>query len=207
MENKMNKKNWIYDCKEKTSKKKKNEDKDNGGGISTTDNHIYFYDSVNTSSILDLRKEIAEISLEQKKMKLSFPTYEPIIHLHINTEGGYVTDGLNAMDFISNNDVPIETIVEGMCASAGTLLSVAGAYRKMQKNSVFLVHQIRGFMWGTQSEMEDEVHNIRLFDSKILEFYEKRSKLKLKDLKEMLKNEKMIDSNEALRYGFIDEII
>lgn len=186
---------------------KKNKKDDNSGDISVSNNHIYFYSDITTESILDLRKEIDAVSLEQKILKLSYPKHEPIIYLHINSGGGYVTDGLNAMDMIMNNDVPIETIVEGISASASTLLSMAGKYRKIQRNSMILIHQISSIMWGKQSDLEDEVENIKLYESKILDFYEKHSNLKKKELKEIMKNEKFIDSAEALRCGFVDEII
>jgi len=186
---------------------KKNKKEEKSGDISVSNNHIYFYSDITTESILDLRKEIDAVSLEQKTLKLSYPKHEPIIYLHINSGGGYLIDGLNAMDMIMNNDVPIETIVEGMSASASTLLSIAGKYRKIQKNSFILIHQISSFMWGKQSELEDEIENIKLYESKILDFYEKHSNLKKKELKEIMKNEKFIDSTEALRCGFVDEII
>jgi ATP-dependent Clp protease, protease subunit len=194
----------AYMCGEKPNKTKKD---DKSGDISVSNNHIYFYSDITSDSILDLRKEIDAVSLEQKILKLSYPKHEPIIYLHINSGGGYVTDGLNAMDMIMNNDVPIETIVEGMSASASTLLSIAGKHRKIQKNSFILIHQISSIMWGKQSDLEDEVENIKLYESKILDFYEKHSNLKKKELKEIMKNEKFIDSAEALRCGFVDEII
>lgn len=194
----------AYMCGEKPNKTKKD---DKSGDISVSNNHIYFYSDITSDSILDLRKEIDAVSLEQKILKLSYPKHEPIIYLHINSGGGYVTDGLNAMDMIMNNDVPIETIVEGMSASASTLLSIAGKHRKIQKNSFILIHQISSIMWGKQSDLEDEVENIKLYESKILDFYEKHSNLKKKELKEIMKNEKFIDSVEALRCGFVDEII
>jgi ATP-dependent Clp protease, protease subunit len=194
----------AYMCGEKPNKTKKD---DKSGDISVSNNHIYFYSDITSDSILDLRKEIDAVSLEQKTLKLSYPKHEPIIYLHINSGGGYVTDGLNAMDMIMNNDVPIETIVEGMSASASTLLSIAGKHRKIQKNSFILIHQISSIMWGKQSDLEDEVENIKLYESKILDFYEKHSNLKKKELKEIMKNEKFIDSAEALRCGFVDEII
>lgn len=180
---------------------------DSVSNVTTDNNNIYFYDDVNKNSILELRKNIYKVSIEQKKMKLIYPTFEPRIYLHINTDGGFLTDGLSIIDCIENNDVPIETIIEGISASAGTLLSVAGHYRKIQKYSVMLVHQIRSGVVGKQADLEDENENNKLYESKMLEFYERRTKLSKKELKEMMKNERIIDSKDALKYGFVDEII
>ena len=199
---------YNYNMCEKIEKtKKKDNDSCDNGGIETNDNHIYFYDEINPFTILSLRKEIYNVSNDQKKLKVTFSNLDLNIFLHINSGGGFVTDGLNAMDIIMNNSVPITTIIEGISASSATLLSMAGYHRQMQKNSIMLIHQIRSFMWGTQAELEDEIQNIKLLETKILDFYEKRSKLSRKELKEMMKTEKTFDSKDALKYGFIDEII
>lgn len=185
----------------------KDGDKKKQSAIESISNHIYFYSGVDCEDILDLRQAIMEVTLDQKKMQIDFPSYNPEIFLHINSGGGYVTDGLNAMDLISNNSIPITTIIEGHSASAATFLSMSGSHRLIQKNSLMLFHRMRGGFWGTHSEFEDAVENWALMEKKIVDFYLKRSKITKKELLEMMKHEKYIDADQALKYGFVDAII
>ena len=44
-------------------------------------------------------------------------------------------------DLIKRIKSPVHTHVEGLAASAATLLSIAGDHRTMTKNSMMLIHQ------------------------------------------------------------------
>ena len=203
----MIKKRWGCINSEAGKSGKNDDDKNKASTIDTSSNHIYFYSGVECETILDLKKAIMEVTIDQKKMQIDFPSYTPEIFLHINSGGGYVTDGLNAMDFIANNSIPITTIIEGHSASAATFLSMSGSHRLIQKNSLMLFHRMRGGFWGTHSEFEDEAENWALMEKKIVEFYLKHSKITKKELLEMMKHEKYIDADQALKYGFVDAII
>ena len=57
------------------------------------------------------------------------------IYLHITTNGGDLLAGFFGYDKIKNSKIPINTIIEGCVASAGSLLSMAGQNRYMTANS------------------------------------------------------------------------
>ena len=66
------------------------------------------------------------------------------------------------MDTILRTKVPVETYVDGFCASAATFLSVAASGRFMSRNSYMLIHQLSSTLWGKYSEIEDEKKNLDL---------------------------------------------
>ena len=63
--------------------------------------------------------------------------------LYIHTEGGDAYAGLSAMDHIKNLKVPVYTVVDGSCASAGTFILMGGEKKYALPNSSVLIHQIR----------------------------------------------------------------
>ena len=193
-------------------------------GVSYIDNHIFFYDEVNKETILLLRKFIyfvnKEIYEENKQFnehinelarinnkKVTIEEDTPKIYLHINSPGGSVTAGLSAIDLIQKNKIPIVTIVEGMAASAATLLAMSGTEKQIQSNSVMLLHRIRGGFFGTHTDLEDEKHNWDIFEAIFEKFYLSNSKLTKKTLKETMKNERIFNADECLNLGLVDEII
>ena len=63
------------------------------------------------------------------------------IRIHINTEGGSLSDALAVYDAMRGITAPIITIATGMCASAGLLLLSAGDLRLSTENTVFFYHE------------------------------------------------------------------
>ena len=131
----------------------------------------------------------------------------PILKLLINSGGGSITAGISSMDTILRCKVPVETYVDGFCASAGTFLSVVGDTRYMSRNSYMLIHQLSSSFWGKYSEFEDEKQNLDLMMKTIKNVYKKYTKLPMQKLDEILKRDLMWDAEKCLEYGLIDDIV
>ena len=201
----------------KDNKKVINDEDDNyfiAQNISVIDNHIYFYASVNTESILELNKHIQTLNQTLSKTKLEIDhrygtNIDLNIYLHINSLGGYVFDALAAVDTIKNSKIPITSIIEGCAASAATLISIVANKRKMTKNSSILIHQLSGGTWGTFEQMKDDNENNIYLDKLMKEIYisHTNGKLKEKKLKKVLKRDIWWDPKKCKKLGLIDEII
>ena len=172
------------------------------------DNHIYFYDDINDTSILELRKNVYNITTDLTKMKFIYKDdFNPKIYLHISSGGGYVTSGLNGLDLVTNNEIPIITIAEGVVASAATLLLFAGKERWINQNAVVLIHQMKTFFWGKHEDLKDEMVNMDMFEKKIIDFYVSKSKLNMEQIKKIVAREIFMDAEACLKKGFVDKII
>jgi ATP-dependent protease ClpP protease subunit len=198
--------------------KKKTENEEEEGSneemVTCDENHIYFYDDVNTKNILTLIKYIkiinAKLLLFKMDMKIKYNMeIDPEIYIHINCYGGYITDALSGVDAIINSKIPITTIVEGAAASAATLLSVVGKKRQITKNASMLIHQLSGENVGTYEQMKDEIANCTYLEEICNKIYLENTKKKLKKkfLNETLKHDLWWNAAKCLRYGFVDEII
>ena len=187
-----------------------------GGGdrVDVLGTKIFFYSSIEQDKILDLNKNLHELSgkiiMRNMESTLGTKTFvdTPIL-LHIKSYGGSVFAGLAAMDTIQDiqKRVPIYTIVEGCSASAGTFLSVVGTKRYMRRNAWMLIHQLSSGLWGKYAEIKDEVDNLdRLMDT-IKRIYKEHTKVPMKELDGILKRDIWWDAQTCLKYGLIDEII
>lgn len=171
------------------------------------DNNIYFQDDITHESISLLNKEIRLLANELFIMGNNFGIENPVIKLHITSYGGSVIAALSAIDCIQESKVPIHTIIDGYAASAATLISVHGVKRFIKKNASMLIHQLRSGVWGKMSEIEDDYLNLKKTDELIKKIYLDKTKLKKKDINNILKRDLDWDASECLKNGLVDEIL
>ena len=173
----------------------------------TVDNHIYFYSEVERAKMLELNKAIRELDTKLQKEALSFSIPLPYIYLHINSYGGSIFAGLSTLDTIRNTKCDIITIIEGCAASAGTMISIVGKKRWMQKHSYMLIHQLSSSSWGKYSELVDDMENNNKLMEMIKTLYEEYTKVPTSRLEEILKHDLWWDAQKCLEYGLVDKIL
>jgi len=97
--------------------------------VESFDNHIYFYANVDSDRCLAMMREIREIDskLRRERETRDIPNKVELtpIWLHIHSGGGELFAGLAVADQLARIRTPIYSIVEGVCASAATLISMA----------------------------------------------------------------------------------
>ena len=175
--------------------------------IAVHENKIYYYAGISRESAVELNKKIGELESKSLTMAKTLDIDAPPIKMLINSGGGSITAGISSMDTILRCKVPVETYVDGFCASAATFLSVVGDHRYMSRNSYMLIHQLSSNLWGKYSEIEDEKKNLDLMMDTIKNVYKEYTEVPMKKIDEILKHDLFWDAKICLEYGLIDEII
>lgn len=178
--------------------------------VESLDNHVYFYAHVDSDRCLDLIKKIRELDSELRAEQISRGIEDAPatpIWLHIHSYGGDLFSGFSTSDQLKLIKSPIYAVVEGVCASAATLIAMSCEKRYILPNSFMLVHQLSTIMWGTHEEFKDEMHLQSKAMERLVKFYVQYSKLKEKDIREMLKRDSWMDAEIAIEKGFVDEIL
>jgi len=171
-------------------------------------NRLYFYNPIDSDSILELNKQIDEASKQMQIVKITLELSEPPpIKLHINSRGGEITPALAAADKIRRCVVPIHTYCEGEIASAATLISIAGKKRFMTQNSFFLIHQLSSEFWGKYTEFEDEIQNLKMMMDVIKKMYTSYTSIPEAELDDLLKHDLYLTPEACLQWKMIDKII
>lgn len=131
------------------------------------------------------------------------------LKIYINSEGGEIFAAIPLIDAIINCKIPIHTYIEGIAASAASLISMAGHKRFITRNSFMLIHEVRSGVEGTYSNIADEKENCDKLMKLIFDFYKKRTGEKFSNqmLQSILKRDIILGSEECLEYGLIDLII
>lgn len=131
------------------------------------------------------------------------------INLYIKSRGGSLLDTFSLLPFIKNSKTPINTIVEGYAASAGSLISVVGKKKMIQNPGFMLIHQLRTGSMGTFNELEDQFNNNKTFMNTLKKIYIENTggKLTEEKLQELLDSDIYLTAEECKELGLVDEII
>lgn len=171
-------------------------------------NQIYFYDDVTKQSIYNLNKSLDAVTKNLLSISLAYNLKEtPVIELYIDSYGGELSTALNSADRIKNNKIPVHSYVEGVAASAATLLSVVAHKRYMRKNSMMMIHQLSSEIWGNFAAIKDEVGNLELLMDILKKIYLEHTKFTKEELDNLLKHDIYLNAEQCLEKGLIDFII
>jgi ATP-dependent protease ClpP protease subunit len=176
-------------------------------GIRVFENQIYFYGDITQDACLELNRILNEIDLKYSNLHhiLKCDT-KPIIHLHIQTCGGEIFSAFSTVDTIRNLNSDVYTYVDGLVASAGTLMSCVGHKRIMGTHAHLLIHQLSSEAYGTYADLQASIDNCTNLMKLLKTFYKKNTKIPMKKLDELMTKDIYLTPEECLEYNIIDEI-
>lgn len=164
---------------------------------------------------IDILGEISESvnSYNSVKSKINDAKGEEI-NLVISSGGGSVTEGMGIADLIAN--YPNETTATGigLVASIATVVLLSADKVKMTENAFMMIHRPWSYTMGNADELEATAELLDKMEAKLLDIYTAsvyKRKGKQKDLEnkitQMMAAETWLTAQEALEFGFIDEIV
>ncbi len=178
--------------------------------VETMDNHVYFYADVDSDRCLALIRAIREADSELRSEQLSrgLEGQPPTpIWLHIHSYGGDLFTGFSVADQLAMIKSPVYAVIEGICASAATLIAMSCQQRYILPNSFMLIHQLSSFMWGTHEQFKDEMNLQNKAMDRLVQFYVQRAQVTEEQLREMLTRDFWLDAEACVEHGFVDEIL
>lgn len=174
--------------------------------VNNINNELYFSSDINDQSVSKLIGELRKMELRNLKLALENDIKAPSIKLFIHSYGGSVFSGVAAMDAIKATKVPVTTIVNGGCASAGTFLSVVGDERLISRNSYMLIHQLSSYHWGNFEQLIDDMKNSKELMKMIKRVYIEHTNIPQKKLKKILKKDLWFNAERCIELGLADGI-
>lgn len=93
------------------------------------------------------------------------------IHIHLNTPGGYLNTTQQIIAAMESSDAKIVTYAEGMVASAGTLILLAGFDIIINDGATLMFHYYSSGMFGKGSDLESHVNFNKKHVRRVMEKY------------------------------------
>ena len=140
----------------------------------------------------------------------------PEVHVRVCSPGGSLSDGL-AICALFRDHGNVHVHIQGMTASAATVLAMGARRISMSPESVMLVHNASYliFEWEQankeqlsekQAEYEEMKKNLATLDSVMADLYATRSGGDRDEMAALMKEERWLSAQECLALGLIDAI-
>lgn len=170
------------------------------------ENRTYWIDSEITGDTLELVQYILRWNREDKDKSSEERTP---IKIFIDSPGGSLDAAKTLIEIFNISKTPIYAFAFGTCASAASMIFLAGHKRFALPNTTFIFHKgsvsgVGGDFQQVQSFMKDYEQQIQ----ELVSFYKKNTKYSPETIEEKLnQGDWYVKISEALENGVVDEII
>ncbi|HPE84747.1 MAG TPA: ATP-dependent Clp protease proteolytic subunit [Chlamydiales bacterium] len=162
---------------------------------------LFFSAAVDEVSITDAIRKLWYLELKDPG--------KPILFV-INSPGGSVDAGFAVWDQIKMITSPVTTLVTGLAASMGSVLSLCGGKgrRFATPNARFMIHQpsIHGVIRGQASDLDIHAKEIIKTRNYLVQLYADATGKDFDTLAKMMDRDTWMTAKEALAFGHIDAI-
>ncbi len=127
------------------------------------------------------------------------------ITVHINSIGGDAFDGVAIYNLLKSHGAPVTSIVEGMAASAASIIAMAGK-TVMGAGAMMMIHNPWTVAMGDATELRRIAADLDKSRDSLVAIYQAKTGKSGQDLRAMLNAETLMTAEQAKRNGFADEI-
>ncbi|MEM7048899.1 MAG: head maturation protease, ClpP-related [Acidobacteriota bacterium] len=124
------------------------------------------------------------------------------IELRIHSPGGSVFDGFAIYSMLREHAAKVTTCIDGLAASAASLIAMAGDDVKMSEVAFFMIHEAKSFTFGDAAEHRRTADLLDKIRGPMVQAYLRHSTLSEDELVEAIKAETWYDADEAIKAGF-----
>jgi ATP-dependent Clp protease, protease subunit len=163
---------------------------------------IFFCDAVDTDSAKDAIRKLWYLELTDPG--------KPIL-LVINSPGGAVDSGFAVLDQVHMISSPVTTLITGLAASMGSVLSLCAAPKRRfaTPNSRIMIHQpsIHAVVKGQATDLEIQAKEVIKTRNALIEIYMKATGKSFKEIEKAIDRDTWMSPEEALHFGLLDKVV
>lgn len=163
---------------------------------------IFLSDAVDSDSAKDIIRKLWYLDHQAPG--------KPILFI-INSPGGSVDSGFAIWDQIKLLSSPVITLVTGLAASMGSLLSlVSGKGKRLATaNSRIMIHQplIGGVIRGQATDLEIQAREMLKTRAQIVDIYVEATGKDRKAIEKAIDRDNWMSAEEALQFGLLDKVV
>jgi ATP-dependent Clp protease protease subunit len=132
------------------------------------------------------------------------------ITIRMNSGGGDLIAGSVIRSILVDYPGTVTVRIDGLAASAATLVALAGDVIRMQDSAFFMIHDPAvSFFFATLNveDVERLNNEMKAVKAGLVDTYAARTGLSAEKISKLMTQESWLSANEALNYGFVDEVI
>lgn len=133
------------------------------------------------------------------------------ITLVINSPGGSIDAGFAVWDAVKMITSPVMTLVTGLAASMGSVLSLCAekGKRYATEHARIMIHQpsISGPIQGQATDLDIHAKEIIKTKNQLIDLYASHTGKKKEEIEKALDRDTWMSADEALKFGLLDKIV
>ena len=126
------------------------------------------------------------------------------LEVHVNSPGGAVWDGIAIMNALKAHRAKVVVIVDGLAASAASIVAMAGDEVVMAEGSQMMIHQASGGVWGNADYIRDMAAILDKIDNNLAGIYARRTGATRASWLDLMRAETWYNADEAVEAGLAD---
>jgi ATP-dependent protease ClpP protease subunit len=128
------------------------------------------------------------------------------ITVHINSPGGSVTDALAIYSILNKHQGHVTAVVDGLCASAATIVALAADEIVMAEHSLMMVHNPWTVTSGDATKMRKTADTLDMASREMAALYTARTGLSGEKVVAIMSAETWFNAYEAVDAGFAHRV-
>jgi ATP-dependent Clp protease protease subunit len=128
------------------------------------------------------------------------------ITVRLNSPGGSAFDGVAIYNLLKTSNKSVTVIVDGMAASAASIIAMAGDTITMATGSVMMIHEGMAIACGNADSMRKMADTLTTVTSGIADIYVAKTGLPKADILAMQHVETWMAADEAVAKGFATSV-
>lgn len=133
------------------------------------------------------------------------------VTVHINSVGGDFYAGLAIYNRLRNMNISVTTINDGLAASAGSIIFMAGdkGQRKVNAGSNLMIHGVLSFFFGyyNVADLKASIKTLEAHNKAAIAAYVEATGLDEETVKTAMSKDTYMTGKEAVEAGWADEVI
>ncbi len=127
------------------------------------------------------------------------------LDVYVNSGGGVASEGAAIHALLVARSGETNIIVEGIAASAASLIAMAGQTVTMSAGAVMMIHDPAGYTMGNSSDHAKTIEALEALATAYSRVYAAKSGKTPEECREIMKVERWFTPEEAVKEGFADD--
>lgn len=128
------------------------------------------------------------------------------VTIMLNSGGGYATEGAAIYSALKGHGATVDVIVQGIAASAASLIAMAGATVTMSLGSVMMIHDPATITWGTAADHQLAIRMLDALATSYAGVYATKSGGTVEAMRAYMRDELWMTPEDAVAKGFADQV-
>lgn len=129
------------------------------------------------------------------------------LNIRVNSVGGDVFEGIAIYRQLTQYSGNVVVHIDGIAASIASIIAMAGNTVKMGDNAQIMIHNPSGVIGGDHRAIAKYLDLLVKTKETLVDTYRKKTKTSRDTLSAWMDDETWFRAADALKYGFVDEVV